>query len=360
MGAASYLPFLKRGFVSSGPPVHLTLYVTGRCNARCRHCFHWKEVDANVEGLPLSAMQTIAKTLGGELLWLAFAGGEPFLRDDIDEIARAFSICKPRHLSIPTNALSRERTVDGAERVLRAAPDSFVNISVSFDGPRETHDHIRATPGGFDKSVDNLQLLKNLKSKYKNLGVGVIYTVTSENQETAAEFVDWLGANLRPDNITINLARGSPRDLNLLKVDPKNYRAAVDAKARALRDGSLTYFQFSGARVASARDSIMYDNIEKQASGKPNYSPCLAGRVSAVIYEDGRVSPCEILPEDFGNLKTVDFNFSKLWDGAAAQTLRKKIWDERCACTWECQMGTNVLFTPKMYPKLAWRSVFGN
>ncbi|MBI3818290.1 MAG: radical SAM protein [Planctomycetes bacterium] len=358
MGAASYLPFLKRAFAVDGPPVHLTLYVTGRCNARCRHCFHWKEVDANVEGLPLQAMQRIAKTIGGELLWLAFAGGEPFLRDDLHEIARAFEICKPRHVSVPTNALSRAKTIGGAELLLQAAPDSFVNISVSFDGPRDIHDSIRATPGGFDKSVENFNELKSLKKRFKNLGVGVICTVTAENQNEAAGFVTWLRENLAPDNITINLARGAPRDASLLAVDSKNYRAAVDAKSRALRDGSLPYFQFAGARVAAARDLIMYEQIEQYASGKPKYSPCLAGRVSAVIYEDGRVAPCEILPDDFGNLKNVDFDFQRVWNSPAAQSLRKKIWDERCMCTWECQMGTNVLFTPAKYPKLLMKTLF--
>lgn len=357
MGVASYLPFLKRAFVREGPPVHLTLYVTGRCNARCRHCFHWKEVDANLEGLPLPAMQQIARTLGGELLWLAFAGGEPFLRDDLHEIAAAFSVCKPRHISIPTNALSRERTIGGAGLVLEAAPRSFVNISVSFDGPREIHDHIRATPGGFDKSVENFKLLKELKSKYNNLGVGVIYTVTAENQHSAADFVRWLRANLEPDNITINLARGAPRDLALLAVDSKNYRAAVDAKSEAMRDGKLPYFQFPGARVAVARDLLMYEQIEQYASGSPKYSPCLAGRVSAVIYEDGRVAPCEIRSDDIGNLKETKYNFSELWNSSAALALRKKIWDERCMCTWECQMGTNVLFTPSRFPRLLYKTV---
>ncbi|MFN0206328.1 MAG: radical SAM/SPASM domain-containing protein [Planctomycetota bacterium] len=352
MALRSYLPFLKRAFVKEGPPVHLTLYVTGRCNARCRHCFHWKEVDAGIEGLPLPAMQQIAKTLGGELLWLAFAGGEPFLRDDLHEIARAFSICKPRHVSIPTNALIKERTVAGAERVAKEIPNAFLNVSVSFDGPRDIHDHIRATPGGFDKSIDTFRALLELKHRVKNLGVGVIYTVTAENQDVAPEFVDWLQKELRPDNVTINLARGNPRDLELLKVDPAKYRAAVNVKLDALRSGEVSYFKFPGARVAAARDFVMYDQIELQASGNANYKPCLAGRTSAVIFEDGHVAPCEILPDSFGNLKDVNYHFTKLWNGETARAVRDRIWAERCACTWECQVGTNVLFTPSLYPKL--------
>ena len=32
-------------FVFSSYPSHLILYVTSRCNARCKHCFYWKEID---------------------------------------------------------------------------------------------------------------------------------------------------------------------------------------------------------------------------------------------------------------------------------------------------------------------------
>ncbi|HKE00824.1 MAG TPA: radical SAM protein, partial [Planctomycetota bacterium] len=353
LGAARYLQFAKRAVVRDGPPIHLTLYVTGRCNARCRHCFHWKEVDAGVEGLPLAAMERVAATIGGELLWLAFAGGEPFLREDLGEIARAFARTRPRHVSIPTNALVEEITVGGAERVCAAVPDAFVNVSVSFDGPREIHDRIRAVPGGFDRSIETLAALRALQKRRANLGVGVIFTVTAENQDGAAEFVTWLRRELRPDNVTINLARGGPRDLALLKVDPAKYRAAVEAKTRDLRDGSLPYFRFPMARVAAARDLVMYERIEGHARGDGDYRPCLAGRLSAVVYEDGRVAPCEILPDDFGNLRDVDFDLGRLWTSPRAQSLRDRIWAEKCACTWECQAGVNVLFTPSLYPRLA-------
>jgi MoaA/NifB/PqqE/SkfB family radical SAM enzyme len=352
LGALRYLPFLKRAISPEGPPLHLTLYVTGRCNARCRHCFHWKEVDAGVEGLTLEHLTRVADTLGGDLLWLAFAGGEPFLRDDLGEIARAFARRRPRHVSVPTNALVADRTVKGARAVAAAVPDAFVNVSVSFDGPAAVHDRIRATPGGFDKSVDTIRELQKLQRSVSNLGVGVIHTVTSENQDGAAEFVRWLRTNLTPDNVTVNLARGNPRDEKLLTVDPVKYRAACEAKSEGLRDGSLPYFRFPMARVAAARDLVMYDQIEREASGRPNYKPCLAGRLSAVVYEDGRVAPCEILTDTLGNLADVGYDFGALWGSEAARRLRARIWDERCRCTWECQVGTNVLFTPSLYPKL--------
>ena len=42
----------------------------------------------------------------GPLLWVAFGGGEPFLRDDLPRIAAAFARHGARHLTIPTNGLA--------------------------------------------------------------------------------------------------------------------------------------------------------------------------------------------------------------------------------------------------------------
>src|SRR4029434_374227 len=122
------------------------------------------------------------------------------LRSDLGEIARAFAPRRPRHVSIPTNALVESTTLEGAERVCAALPDAFVTVSVSFDGPPEIHDAIRATPGGFVKSVKTFEALKRLRERTSDLGLGVIHTVTAENQTQAAEFVTWLRRELAPDN----------------------------------------------------------------------------------------------------------------------------------------------------------------
>ena len=45
MAAKEYLRYVKRGLKRSGPPIHLTLFVTGKCNLRCRHCFARSELD---------------------------------------------------------------------------------------------------------------------------------------------------------------------------------------------------------------------------------------------------------------------------------------------------------------------------
>lgn len=360
MNALRYLPFVGRGFVHAGPPLHLTVYVTGRCNLRCRHCFHWKEVAEGVPGPSLDELRSLADSAArmGPLLWVSFGGGEPFLRDDLVEIADAFASHGLRHLAIPTNGLVEERQADFIRRTLSAHPDLHLSVSVSFDGPPDIHDAIRQVPGGHARSKDSVRALKVLQQEFPRLGVGILVCVTAENQETLAEHVEELVHELRPDNVTVNLARGTALDESLLAVDVANYERVVATKRRLVREGALPYFDFPLARLATARDSLMYEHVARVARGDSRgYLPCTAGRLSAVVFENGEVHPCEILGRSFGNLNDVGWDLATLWSGEAARALRDEIRSTRCSCTWECAQADNVLFNKRAWPRLAARTL---
>ena len=357
MNASRYLPFLARGFRRSGPPLHLTVFVTGACNLRCRHCFHWKEVAEGVPGPSVEEIRRLADSAArmGPLLWVSLGGGEPFLRADLPEIGRAFGAHGLRHLAIPTNGLV-DRQHDVVERLLDENPDTFLSVSVSFDGTPEVHDAIRQVPGGHAKSMASVRALREQKRGRANLGVGILVTVTSENQDTLAAHLDELVRELRPDNVTINLARGTALDESLLEVDPARYLEVVAVKERLMEEGVLSYFEFPLKRLAVARDRMMYEHVARIARGDTSrHLPCTAGTLSAVVFEDGSVHPCEILGRSIGNLNDVDWDLGRLWGSDGAERLRREIKDTRCTCTWECAQADNVLFNRRAWPGLVTR-----
>jgi MoaA/NifB/PqqE/SkfB family radical SAM enzyme len=356
LNALRYLPFLRRGFVRRGPPLHLTLFVTGVCNARCRHCFHWREVEAGVRGPSAEDVDKLAASAAtlGPLLWVSFGGGEPFLRKDLAELARSFGSRGLRHLAIPTNGLVEPTQHDTVDAIMAANPDTFLSVSVSFDGPPETHDAIRQVEGGHARSVASVQAYRRQAEGRENLGVGIILTVSQENQHLMAAHLEELVDELRPDNVTINLARGEAMDSHLLDVDIERYLEVVATKQRLMEQGRLPYFDFPMARVAVARDRLMYEHVARVAKGQEQpHLPCTAGSLSAVIFEGGEVHPCEMLGESLGNLSDVDWDLARLWKNAEADRLRRKIKDTHCSCTWECAQADNVLFQPKAWPALA-------
>ncbi len=361
MNALRYLPFARRVLRTRGPPLHLTLFVTGACNARCRHCFHWEDVAAGTRGPSLAQVQALADSAArlGPLVWVSFGGGEPFLRRDLPELATAFGRHGLRHLAIPTNGLVEPTQHDTVEAILAKNPGLYLSVAVSFDGPPEIHDSIRQVPGGHARSMESVRRYKEQQRDARGkLGVGIIVTVTSENQHALPAHLRELVAELQPDNVTINLARGTAMERHLLEVDLDRYREVVAAKRELVADGTLPYYDYPLARLALARDQLMYEHVERVARGDDSrHLPCTAGSLSAVIFENGEVHPCEILGRSLGNLNETGWDLAPLWKAAGADALRDEIRATRCACTWECAQADNVLFNARNWPALAGRTL---
>jgi MoaA/NifB/PqqE/SkfB family radical SAM enzyme len=361
LDALRYLPFAARGLARRGPPVHLTLFVTGRCNARCRHCFHWREVAAGVEGPSPEQVCALADSAArlGPLLWVSFGGGEPFLRRDLPELARAFGRHGLRHLAIPTNGLVEERQHEAVARILAESPDLHLSVGVSVDGPPQVHDALRQVPGGHARALGSFRALRRQREglprqQARRLGLGLLVAVTAANQDVLARHLEELVDELAPDNVTVNLARGAALEPGQLEVDPDRYAEVVAAKRRLMQAGRLPYFDFPLARLAVARDRQMYAHVERLARGdRSRHLPCTAGTLSAVVFEDGSVHPCEVLGRSIGNLNDCAWDFGQLWSTAAAEGLRREIDATRCACTWECAVADNVLFSARRWPALA-------
>jgi len=181
--------------------------------------------------------------------------------------------------------------------------------------------------------------------------------VTRENQDVLADHVEELVRELRPDNVTINLARGSALEPSLLDVEIARYEEVVARKRELLRSGALPYFRFPLARIAAARDEMMYEHVASVARGRRGALPCTAGTLSAVVFEDGEVHPCEILGRSIGNLNEVDWDLGRLWEASEAAEVRRDIRETRCTCTWECAQADNILFRASSWPRLAARAL---
>jgi MoaA/NifB/PqqE/SkfB family radical SAM enzyme len=99
---------------------------------------------------------------------VAFAGGEPLLRQDLTEIL-AFSRSLPLHTSLITNGTLLESRID------EIAP--YINgvVYVSLDGMEKTHDAIRGVNGSFRKA------LRGIRAAKKKVAVTINTTVMSEN-----------------------------------------------------------------------------------------------------------------------------------------------------------------------------------
>ncbi|MDD5556848.1 MAG: radical SAM protein [bacterium] len=338
-------------------PLYLVFFVTDRCNARCRHCLFGDGTVYPAVGreLSLGEIEAVARTVG-PLLFLLPTGGEPFLRDDLADIVRVFhEATGVRDVAIPTNGSLTAATVAAAEAILASCPRIRLGIDVSLDAVGPAHDGIRGVPGLFEKAVATFRALQGIAARDRRLEVNIETTVSSLNDRLLLENYDYFARVLRPSALFTLLVRGRPRDPACRPPDMERYRAYADRLERGLLDGEISgYRAMPLADVVNAKRIVRHRLIARIARERRCLVPCAAGRLGAALFANGDVYPCELRTDlKLGNVREERYDFSRIWRGAAARGARKRIRRERCACTYECFLTLNILFSPRFWPALA-------
>ena len=354
MGMTNLLPHLPRLANKRGLPLHLTFFVTARCNALCKHCFYWDSLNKGQKELSLDEVDRIAASMK-RALWVAFTGGEPFLRKDLPEFAKILhDRLKPVTLSINTNGIKTDQIVESAEQLVRNCPKTFIGILCSLDGLQATHDRIRGVPQNFEKTVQTFRELKKLRARLPNMGVGISTTFCAWNQEEMDEMYQLVVEELRPDNWDLSFVRGKPMEPAIGVADVGKYRRIKARLEDAFASGKLKYYDnMPLAPFVHAKERVSTRTVLRTIDTGEFQVPCYAGALSAVISEEGDVYACEMLDSKIGNLREVGYDMAKLWGGERARSMRDFIRDTKCFCTHECNMSINLLFNPAMYPSIA-------
>lgn len=280
-------------------PNDFVLAITYSCNSRCRMCNIWRK-----ESLPLLESEEYKK-LPGEIKEVNLTGGEPFLRPDLIEIIKILISKNPQmRIIISTNGFATDLIKNKMEEILKIKPD--IGVGISLDGIGEIHDQIRGIPGGYEKVIKTISVLKQLGVRDLRLAftagdynINELSKVYKLSKELGAEFS--LAAihnsenyfNIIDNKITKKeeFKREFEKLINqeLKTVDPKHWLRAYFAYA-------LLVFIKTGKRLL------------------PNYS----GRDNVFIDPLGDVYPADVSGHLMGNLKDFE-SFKKLYDSKKAQ-----------------------------------------
>lgn len=352
-----YSPFRHLGSVLwKKRPVHLTLFLTRRCNARCSFCFYLSGADRQqtpaTEELSLEELKRLSRALG-PLLWLAFSGGEIFLREDLVQIAVQFyERNRPAIILLPTNGLLPDRIGRTTEEILRACPRSTVVVKVSLDGAESVHDRLRGVAGAADKAMRSLDVLCSLQQRYANLELGINSVLCAANQEQMCETVRRLAKQQEAVTHTVSLVRGRIGDQSLKEVDPASYQKVAACLEARLKKSLSASYRFAGARLKTAQDILQRRFIHWTMVEKKRLLPCYAGRLALVVTETGDLYPCESFDMHMGNLRQADFDMARLLQAEKSHAILQRIEQKKCYCTHECAFMLNILFNPRTYPAL--------
>ena len=293
-------------------PSYFIFYPTSRCNLKCTHCFYHDSLNKKFEELSLDEIDKFTKTMD-PLLHLILTGGEPYIKKDLAEIARIFyHNTRLPILSIPSNGWYLDKMDKQIRNILNWCPELILNQLISLDGLEEDHDRIRGIKGSFKKALDALELIKNLKKKLKRINVGVIITFTSQNQNKMKEIVKGIYELSKPDNISINLVRGDPKERVNLNLDMKLYKEAVDYRNSLFYSKKISgHSDFNGSNLVTAGRIVLNEMVQEIFETNKYQTPCYSGNLSGVMYPEGQVYPCEILDRDhkIGNIRDFDLDF---------------------------------------------------
>ncbi len=351
-----YSPFRYAGsIVTKKRPIHLTFFLTRRCNSKCPFCFYLNSEAGSPDDSDELSIEEIRKISGsfGSLLWLAFSGGEIYLRDDIVEIARTFyRNNRPSIMLFPTNGMLPELIMEKTEQVLKDCPKSVIAVKLSLDGLDGDHDEIRNTPGSFSRTMRTYELLAPLLDKYPHFELGINTVFCSGNQDRMDHIIDFVGGLKNIKTHTISLIRGGLSDEAFKNVDNVKYLSAIEKLEENLKNKTSSVYRFRGAKIKAAQDILQRRFIHRTMEEQKRLIPCYAGRLNLVLTERGEVYPCEILPHSLGNIRKHDLDITKVMGSDEANEVVRSIIDNKCFCTHECYFMTNILFNPLLHPKL--------
>ncbi len=309
---------------------HVILHVTERCTLRCKTCF----VNKGGRDMRFEDARVIASRLG-RVRWMDIGGGEPFLHPDLIALCGLFP---ESDLTIPTNGQDPER-IGETVRELAALFKGRLTLAVSLDGFEAVNDAIRG-PGTYRKALQTLELLRSIPG----VTVKVNTVVCSATLPELVPFMRHV-RSLRPDYHSLLLVRGTPDDCAITLPPLDDLEAVTPEILDILGTYSFGNGKYSPLRILKKRYQRYLWHIHlKTLRTQRCWVPCKAPYLHRVVYPDGSLSLCELMPP-VGNLleepmETLEKRMCAFLEGYERE-------HGPCFCTHNCNLGENIQTHPR-------------
>jgi radical SAM protein with 4Fe4S-binding SPASM domain len=294
-------------------PTDASIIVTYRCPMNCIMC--------NTHSHPTKPDEEFRPALIDKLPKLKFiniTGGEPFCRDDIEEIVDRASRRASR-IVISTSGFYQDKIV----ALVRKFPNT--GIRVSLEGLAQVNDTLRGRSGSFDRG---LRLLIELaRMGIKDIGFGT--TISDSNSS------DML--RLYEISRLLNMEFATAVVHNSFYFHTTDN--AVDDKERVTKDINTLVERLLGSLKPKNWFRAYFNcGLIAHIHGKKRLLPCEAGSLNFFLDPKGEVYPCNgmeksIWLESMGNLSDVG-NFDTLWKSEQAVKVRNLVGN----CPKNCWM----------------------
>lgn len=311
-------------------PILGELALTYRCNERCRFCYascgpHGATDDRGAARIrPVLASPTALDATGAgeselstdqwksiitvlktdaKVPFFSFTGGEPLLRQDLEELA-----AHTRELGLRVNLITNGSLATPTRAAaLRAA--GIDTAQVSLESPDEAiHDELTGIEGAWRRTTAGIAALRDA-----GISVQTNSTLTTRNAASLRHLpalLRELGVSRFSMNLFIPAGRGLGHEE--LFIPYSECGEHVDAVRREAHRQGLTFFWYSPTPYC------LYNPV---ARGLGNKS-CAALDGLLHVNPQGEILPCSSWPEPMGNLTTA--RFADLWFSERARRFKHK------------------------------------
>jgi len=281
-----------------------SVITTYRCPMRCAMCSTWENpTDAEREFRP----ELLEKLPRIDLVNVT--GGEPFIREDLDEIVRVL-FSRTDRVVISTSGWYEERVFALADKFPR------LGFRVSIEGLSQTNDELRGRPGGFDRGLRVLLGLRRMG--VRDIGFGI--TVSDRNSGDML----WLYELAR--NLGLQFATAAVHNSFYFHRDDNEIRN-VEAVAADFEE--LVNRLMAERHPKSWFRALFNLGLINYVRGHRRLLPCEAGSANFFVDPYGEILPCNGMEhrywyQSMGNLHEAA-DLMEIWNSDRAREVRGKV-----------------------------------
>lgn len=293
---------IKGKVLRENTPLALSISVTGNCNFKCGYCygdFGRKKISDDLSTDQWFHLIEEAAGMGTKSINLM--GGEPLLRDDVEEV-----IDKIKEKKIICSMTSNGSLIEKKIDVIR----KLDYIIVSWDGMKDANDKNRGY-GTYELIWRGINCLKENKIPFSLVCVLTKHNINDVEKilQVSKEIGSAISFNLpyarypeNGNNPATNLSNQEIKNTLELLIQYKNRNFPLSL-SNASRQYALNWpFDYS--------HKILYGEIPENFK----HLPCYMGKFVCHIENNGLVYPCGQLINNFPALNFRDVGFEKAWE----------------------------------------------
>ena len=270
-------------------PKELAVEVTNTCNYRCPFCY--KNATNNGHFITNDLIDRILEFADGNIKSILLTGGEPTLHPGIADIINRFS--KTAEVNLITNGSKLfEINHNYLEKL------SFVQFSL-YGLDDKNYKQITGCTSGFSRLLKSVDALKKTRVPY-----GGSVTICEYNADDLEKYAE-VAKKLNMSRLKIGIADSFGRAAD------KTYSVGVDLEKRERIYSDLLRLkrEFQNSLTIEVNNIELPDNHYKEEIVKKvvrGTFSCGCGSEYLVVNQNGKVRPCQMLPEEYFSYESLD------------------------------------------------------